>query len=386
MRVAQRRRGKDRKSEGGDGDQKGAGENPMQQALAIAHESGAKIEQGGAAAPAEAAAPKQPSGDGANTGSVANFKSEKVLSSTPAKVELDHAGGANYSATEDTRKVDSLSRTDSLSIVFKDVDRATFEKLRTAYSGWSKTPSQANFDKLSGGKEIIAQVPISTFLPPLMQALLDKAFNIQHFSDGTDATTNCWSTAYEVERQAETGADDYTLFFSAGAVKNLVMDNKWSKVVAQPSGAAFAKMTPAERGKIMQAGDSICFFAGSPSANGLMHEAVVLDNDLCFQKPNYGGGDPFQLTTITALLESGGMAGAAVQIRRWNSANPLPEIMEYMKAQNLVSKSPDGGSYFDNGAGHGPDIISGKERPEAFEIKTMPNGIATLVPAPHKSK
>jgi hypothetical protein len=283
---------------------------------------------------------------------------------------------------------------DELRVVFQNVDKATFEKLLQYYSGWSKLPSQVSFDTLAKGKAIIDEVPIQVFLPPLMQALINKGFDVQLFSadkpDKTDAATNCWSTAYEIVRLAETGSSDYTLFF-ANHVKELLENDSYSQHISLPKKTAnqLAKMSAKARNQLLKSGDTLSFYIdvkipGVPLL--LSHVVVFLDGDLFFEKPSYDSDRPFRLISMKDLAAK--ETSEIVSARRWTNPQPqtvLPDVLDYYQGnfKELVKTTSDNHIYFDNTEGkHIADIIYHNDRPLFYTLTFGEDGMGKLVDKP----
>jgi hypothetical protein len=258
------------------------------------------------------------------------FKPQTIIASEPIELKLARNGGVPYEAKliRFRPSGDQLNQAHYLQIVFKDVDRRQFARLKQTYGGWSATESATSFESLAGGKAAIKEVPIEAFLPPMMQLVCGKSVRGE--------MTNCWSTIYEMIRQAQKKASAYDVFLSWKLLKHLMTDDSFSEVVKEMTVAELKTLPIEERYRGVRSGDVMLIFtrcdglkADEPSL--LAHSVGFLDRDLFFEKPSWDGLRPFRLNHLAGLLP-GFSQRNLVQFRRFKPTNPLPRIEELAAA------------------------------------------------------
>lgn len=204
----------------------------------------------------------------------------------------------------------------SLNADFAELDKATFDKLQGAYSGWSETKSRVTWKQ---GR----RYTLLDFLPPILQACSGLHFRSsrtpqrvlpsivggpndrvkKYTQQEVLLTSNCWGFAWEVLFQADNkdtrgitiSTADPTSAWRAftGPGFDLIQSSRTTPKILTDKQV---------RNKKVQGGDVLLIWHQNPStASGtelyLDHVATVLDDDVYYEKSGSGDKVPFRIST-----------------------------------------------------------------------------------------
>ena len=296
----------------------------------------------------------------ANAGRIESLREVPIIQSTALKLNIPSEGVA-YQATSDSRgTVATQDTTSSISIAFKDVDAAHFESLKDTFSGWSKTANRVTFEALLNKNDG------------------EPARIMTSDGKGTSTITNCWSTAYEIVKQAEEDNPFYNLFFIPAADALSVLTNRdQSKIVGGMSFSHLLKMSPEERAKSFQIGDTIVIYMDKTKTMPF-HEATWLGGDVVFEKPDYSPNNPFRLDTLSSLAAEYG-SSTFVEFHRWINGSPLPPILSQTFPSTPWINDANAGYYLQLQNHTLDPWITGQQRVEFFKLVYDDKGLASLV-------
>jgi hypothetical protein len=214
-------------------------------------------------------------------------------------------------------------------VEFPRLTETEFDQLRETYSGWSASKNPEGF---RAGRSWT----LASFLPPAMTAHLEYNFLAeQSFMDlprifGNDADgarvktpvlllSNCWGSAYEVLREAQTPASFLTLFYAPERLaRAFFFDARWSEEVLPVS-----KQIPADpkvRNLGLRPGDVLVI-----GDRYLQHIAIFVDDDFYFEKSGAGNTALYRLNTWETIVATWPPDLHGYSWRRFNRA-ALPDL------------------------------------------------------------
>ena len=212
----------------------------------------------------------------------------------------------------------------SLNAEFGPLDVITFLGLQEMYGGWSETKSRVKW--IEGGSYTLLD-----FLPPLMQAVnglyfkssRQKQMALPSFLGGPKdkvekrkeqevlLTTNCWGFAWEALYQAD-NKDIQNMQISAAdplsAYRAFTNPKNFYRVQTSYSNSKLLADS-ALRNKKLKKGDTLLIWHQIPGQSVYLdHVAILLDDDVYYEKSGSGDQVPFRITTwegITANFPPG---------------------------------------------------------------------------------
>lgn len=229
-------------------------------------------------------------------------------------------------------------------VEFPSLSESEFRRLQKIYGGWSKTRNQETYqsDKVWN---------LSQFLPPAMASKLGNVFQgeetlemLPHIfgskADGQRIPTpvqlisNCWGTAYEVMRAAQTPSEELILFYAPQRLaKAVFFDPQWSeeirpisKTVSPDPSVRSAGLMP---GDVLLIGDA-----------WLQHVAIFVDDDLYFEKSGTGNTALYRLNTLETILATWPPDLHGYSWRRFHS-RPLPQPSELFNLRTSLPSNID---------------------------------------------
>lgn len=212
----------------------------------------------------------------------------------------------------------------SLDAEFGPLDTITFLGLQEMFGSWSETKSKVKW--IEGEKYTLLD-----FLPPLCQAVnglyfkssRKKLSGLPSFVGGPNEmakmrteqevllTTNCWGFAWEVLYQAD-NADVSNMQISTADPQSAwrAFTNPNFFYLVQTSRTNSKLLTDAAaRNKFLKGGDTLLIWHQIPGQSlYLDHVAILIDDDLYYEKSGSGDNVPFRLGTwdmITANFPPG---------------------------------------------------------------------------------
>lgn len=211
----------------------------------------------------------------------------------------------------------------TLNADFGILDCVTFLGLQQAYCGWSETKSRVKWKE---GQSYT----LLDFLPPLLQAVSGLYFKssrqrqpaLPSFLGGPNTsvkertqqevilTTNCWGFAWEVLFQADNKDVRNMQISTADPKSAYAAFSGQGFYLIQTSRRNSKLLTNASlRNKRIKAGDVLLIWHQIPGQDlYLDHTAIVIDDDVYYEKSGSGDQTPFRLTTwegITANFPPG---------------------------------------------------------------------------------
>ena len=225
-------------------------------------------------------------------------------------------------------------------VEFPSPSESDFRRLQNIYGGWSKTRNHETFqpDKVWN---------LSQFLPPAMAAKLGSVFQGEETLEklprifGTKADgqriptpvqliSNCWGTAYEVMRAAQTPSDELILFYAPQRLARAVFfDPQWSEEIRPISKTVPTE--PSVRSAGLMPGDVLLI-----GDAWLQHVAIFVDDDLYFEKSGTGNTALYRLNTLDTILATWPPDLHGYSWRRFHG-RPLPDPSELF---NLKTSLP----------------------------------------------
>jgi hypothetical protein len=211
----------------------------------------------------------------------------------------------------------------TLNADFGTLDCVTFLCLQDAYCGWSETKSRVKWKE---GESYT----LLDFLPPIMQAVSGLYFKssrqlqpaLPSFLGGPNTTvqerveqqviltTNCWGFAWEVLFQADNKDVRQMQISTADPKSAYAAFSGPGFYLVQTSRFNSKLLTNTRlRNKGLKAGDVLLIWHQIPGQDlYLDHTAIVIDDDVYYEKSGSGDQTPFRLTTwegITANFPPG---------------------------------------------------------------------------------
>lgn len=233
----------------------------------------------------------------------------------------------------------------TLNADFGPLDCVTFLGLQEMYCGWSETKSKVKWRE---GESYT----LLDFLPPLLQAVSGLYFRssrqkqaaLPSFLGGPNdkiqerteqdvlLACNCWGFAWEVLYQAD-NADVSNMQISTADPKSAYAAFTGPGFYLIQTSRSNSKLLTdaALRNKRLKAGDTLLLWHQIPGQDlYLDHTAIVIDEDVYYEKSGSGDNTPFRLTTwegITANFPPGVFTwewrrlvrNKAIGNRRWRS-------------------------------------------------------------------
>lgn len=210
-----------------------------------------------------------------------------------------------------------------LVVKFDKLTPEEFQKLRKAYGGLSQV-------RYESGKTY----DLVDFLPPVIQALIDfsaqfrphtqtpdwlKSLTAQNLPalsfagqavDSISVDQNCWGTSYEVTRLMQNREiTSYSVFMNSQ--KQIQSELAGHLQTLSPSTASF--------------GDWLFIFnVFDGGSRFLGHTAIIIDENLFFEKEGPGDGKKWQLVTLEELQE------------RWADSEEMPVHFEYARIRGAL--------------------------------------------------
>ena len=203
----------------------------------------------------------------------------------------------------------------SLNAVFGDLDKRTFEALMSVYCGWSETKSQVKWRK--GQKYTLLD-----FLPPVLQAVSGlyfrssrrKQFGLPSFVGGPNDRVkelteqdvllafNCWGFAWEVLFQADNKDVRKITVSTADPLSAWYAFQGPGFYLVQTSRANPRLLTDSRlRNRSIRGGDVLLLWHMIRGQVYLDHVAIVLDDDVYYEKSGSGDTVPFRINTWDGL-------------------------------------------------------------------------------------
>lgn len=155
-----------------------------------------------------------------------------------------------------------------------------WQQLVTTYASWHNWRNLANYDR-------DRNYTLMDFMPPMIQAWNRHRFHEQDFTPHkpqtlatkTKLATNCWSTLYEILRLAkQDNPPSPTLFMTDSHPMLKVLRQQSMKIQPQP-----------------QTGDIVLVYHQHGNRDYLDHVALVVDQQLFFEKAGSGDHVPYRL-------------------------------------------------------------------------------------------
>jgi len=264
-------------------------------------------------------------------------KTDALFVQPPSKLKLypnlelataDRLGIPYQGLARDAGKAASLANFAlSLNANFGEIDKATFDKLRGAYSGWSETKSRVTWKQ---GR----RYTLLDFLPPILQACWGLHFRSsrtpqrglpsivggpsdrvkKYTQQEVLLTSNCWGFAWEVLFQADNKDTRAITISTADPTSAWRAFTGPGFDLIQSSRTKPKILTDKQvRNKKIQGGDVLLIWHQNPStASGtelyLDHVATVLDDDVYYEKSGSGDRVPFRIRcrdTVLPLFATG---------------------------------------------------------------------------------
>lgn len=250
------------------------------------------------------------------------------------------------------------TNTFSLSFEFPNLSEANFNKLMQRYGG-------KNYVKWSPSRT--APYELTDFLPPKMQALLYRTLKQEYISfppnelpppdywvwksgprQEYETGMACWDAAYEVIRDLGSNVSEQTAMtghIGAPIVDAVLRNPKYFVSKETLARDSFLPHTPsAARSKGRQVGDLFLISNQANMGNGAAHAMVWIDDDLFFEKPDMGTGDPFRI--VTWSMGAGPWLGNPNQLDSQNYSPETENVIVYRYKQLPKIWSFAGKSFF----------------------------------------
>ena len=233
---------------------------------------------------------------------------------------------------------------DFYDVEFPMLNENEFRRLQNIYGGWSRTRNQETFQS---GKVW----NLSEFLPPAMAAKLGNVFQgeetlemLPHIfgtkADGKRIATpvqlisNCWGTAYEVMRGAQTHSDELILFYAPQRLARAVFfDPQWSEEIRPISKTV--STDPSLRNAGLMPGDVLVI-----GNTWLQHVAIFVDDDLYFEKSGTGNSALYRLNTLDTIVATWPPDLHGYSWRRFHR-QPLPDPSELFNLKTSLPPNAD---------------------------------------------
>ncbi len=203
----------------------------------------------------------------------------------------------------------------ALTFEFGRLSRSQWQHLNQTYGRWQKrrlTPYDAQ-----------RHYTLMDFMPPLMQALNLHQFhaeqvtlppplvNVAEQTSIASVIANCWGTVYEILRAAQSHHTDFYTFM----------------VGREQVGAWLQQGTAPVRGRT-QPGDVLLIKHQLGDRTYLDHVALMVDDQIFFEKAGTGDNTPYRLVDLETLKQSWRPDIFTFEVRRPVSGQPLQSPLE----------------------------------------------------------
>lgn len=223
---------------------------------------------------------------------------------------------------------------------FYNLSENDFNALKERFGAWSSSKSAVKYAPNKTWS-------LSVFLPPAMQATLEHTFfpevhtrslpnvfgpNATGERENTPVTllSNCWGTAYEIIRAAQSDENALTLFYAPQKLaRDVFIDSKWSEEIRPISKENFSDVQKRNEG--LRTGDVLLV-----GDKWLQHVAIFIDNDFYFEKAGSGETALYRITHWNLLQQTWPSDLHGYSWRRFNKQT-LPEPAELF---NLKTSFP----------------------------------------------
>lgn len=245
---------------------------------------------------------------GAPSSSAREFEPLAPMSSKPLTgFRLAGAAGVPTRAYRDIYDWGRGMENAHLRIEFPSLSRGRFERLRANYGfGLSRVQFKQG-----------QTYELRDFLTPMMQAVLNHRFRIEINARYAHLQTNCWSTGYEALRSARSDASSFVLWMaeSPGEIDRAFTRDFGGERLTVATTLDQLRVAPGKR-----FGDLVLQY---DATGELEHVAMVVDNDVYFEKTAFITESAFRLTTGTDWAYPP-ESGARLEVWRFDPAR-LPD-------------------------------------------------------------